>query len=177
VNAHYTTRDGDAATTLLGFRASNRSKTAHAVHQLRRQRQRASTSTAAHSEQAMVDIPKRNLLLKLSTALLALPAALTFARTPTPQQAQSPSLPGQDTTPRNAPGTPDPPALTDPKAMLKEHQQKIHDDVEKLYALAGDLKDEVEKTQTEHVLSLPMIQKAEQIEKLAKQIKTFARGD
>jgi hypothetical protein len=69
------------------------------------------------------------------------------------------------------------PTELDPKIMLKEHQKQIRTDVERLYDLAGELKDQVEKTETEHVLSLPMIQKAEQIEKLAKQVKTLARGD
>jgi hypothetical protein len=142
-----------------------------------------------HSEQAMVDIPKRNLLVKLSTTLIALPASAALARAlalapSSPQQAGSIPMsspdgagkaPGQY--PQDETTAPKTPAELDPKAMLKEHQKKIRDDVEKLYDLAGELKDEVEKTQTEHVLSLPMIQKAEQIEKLAKQIKTFARGD
>jgi hypothetical protein len=35
----------------------------------------------------------------------------------------------------------------------------------------------VEKTDSVNVLSLPMIQKAEQIEKLAKQVKNLARGN
>jgi hypothetical protein len=146
-----------------------------------------------HSEQAMVDIPKRNLLVKLSTTLFALPASAALARavefalpaSPAPQQTGGIPMSGQEGSGGKAPGqypqdettNPKTPAELDPKLMLKEHQKKIRDDVEKLYDLAGDLKDEVEKTQTEHVLSLPMIQKAEQIEKLAKQIKTFARGD
>ena len=148
----------------------------------------------------MVDIPKRNLLLKLFTSLAALPASAALARalapasspanasapSPAPQQAGSIPMGGQEgggsskapgQYPQDETTNPKTPAELDPKLMLKEHQKKIHDDVEKLYDLAGDLKDEVEKTQTEHVLSLPMIQKAEQIEKLAKQIKTFARGD
>jgi hypothetical protein len=60
--------------------------------------------------------------------------------------------------------------------MLQHNQTQIHDDVEKLYSLAVELKDTVEKTETEHILSLPLIQKAEQIEKLAKQVKVLARG-
>jgi hypothetical protein len=150
----------------------------------------------------MVDIPKRNLLVKLSTTLFALPASAALARalalapsapaspststSPLPQQTGGIPMSGQESGgagkapgqyPQDESTNPKTPAELDPKAMLKEHQKKIRDDVEKLYDLAGDLKDEVEKTQTEHVLSLPMIQKAEQIEKLAKQIKTFARGD
>lgn len=61
--------------------------------------------------------------------------------------------------------------------LLKANNQQIHDDVEKLYDLASDLKKEVEKTDSANVLSLPMMQKAEQIEKLAKQVKNLARGN
>jgi len=63
-----------------------------------------------------------------------------------------------------------------PKDILKQNQQQIHDDVEKLYKLASELKDEVEKTDATNTLSLPMIQKAEQIEKLAKQVKNLTRA-
>ncbi|HXN16701.1 MAG TPA: hypothetical protein VN875_00075 [Candidatus Binatus sp.] len=63
-----------------------------------------------------------------------------------------------------------------PKDILKQNQQQIHDDVEKLYKLATELKDEVEKTDATNTLSLPMIQKAEQIEKLAKQVKNLTRA-
>ena len=48
--------------------------------------------------------------------------------------------------------------------------------IEKLYELAGDLKSEVEKTDSAQVLSLAMIKKAEEIEKLAKDIKSRAKG-
>src|ERR1700753_3794402 len=101
----------------------------------------------------MVDIPKRNLLVKLSTALITLPAALRLASAAAPaqQQSQQPqSLTGQDD-PHTPGDRTEAPVLADPKEMLKEHQKKIHDDVEKLFELAGGLKDEVEKTQTEHV--------------------------
>jgi hypothetical protein len=63
-----------------------------------------------------------------------------------------------------------------PKDILKQNQQQIHDDVEKLFKLASELKDEVEKTDATNTLSLPMIQKAEQIEKLAKQVKNLTRA-
>jgi hypothetical protein len=62
------------------------------------------------------------------------------------------------------------------KAMLEERQKSIKKDVEKLYELAAQLKTEVEKTDSTAVLSLPMLKKAEEIEKLAKQIKDHAKG-
>jgi hypothetical protein len=62
------------------------------------------------------------------------------------------------------------------KAILEERQKNIKKDVEKLYDLASQLKREVEKTDSTTVLSLAMLKKAEEIEKLAKQIKDRAKG-
>ena len=62
------------------------------------------------------------------------------------------------------------------KAMLEERQKNIKKEVEKLYDLAAQLKTEVEKTDSTTVLSLAMLKKAEEIEKLARQIKDHAKG-
>jgi hypothetical protein len=62
------------------------------------------------------------------------------------------------------------------KALLEERQKSIKKDVEKLYDLAAQLKTEVEKTDSTIVLSLAMVKKAEEIEKLARQIKDHAKG-
>ena len=62
------------------------------------------------------------------------------------------------------------------KAMLEERQKSIKKDVEKLYDLAAQLKTEVEKTDSTTTLSLAMLKKAEEIEKLARQIKDHAKG-
>jgi len=62
------------------------------------------------------------------------------------------------------------------KAMLEERQKNIKKDVQKLYDLAAQLKTEVEKTDSTSILSLGMVKKAEEIEKLAKEIKTHAKG-
>ena len=82
--------------------------------------------------------------------------------------------------PQNAPATPlagpnlDP--RIDPKQILEHNDSQIHDSVEKLYFLAAQLKAEVERTNSQNVLSLAMVQKCEQIEKYAKQIKGLAKG-
>ena len=60
--------------------------------------------------------------------------------------------------------------------MLEERQKNIKKNVEKLYQLAAQLKTEVEKTDATTTLSLAMLKKAEEIEKLAKQIKDQAKG-
>jgi hypothetical protein len=62
------------------------------------------------------------------------------------------------------------------KALLEQRQKDIKKDIEKLYELATQLKTEVEKTDATSVLSLLMVRKAEEIEKLAKQIKDHAKG-
>jgi hypothetical protein len=83
--------------------------------------------------------------------------------------------------PRRDPGTPDDPenspnAPRVTKAILEQHQKDIKKDVDRLYDLAKELKTEVEKTDATAVLSLAMVKKAEEIEKLAKQIKDHAKG-
>jgi hypothetical protein len=81
---------------------------------------------------------------------------------------------------QNSPSAPFPSPNIDPrvgpKDILKQNDSQIHDNVERLYFLAAELKAEVEKTDSQNVLSLAMVQKCEQIEKYAKQIKNLAKG-
>jgi hypothetical protein len=92
---------------------------------------------------------------------------------PRPDSAQNPGAP-----PINQPPTMDlgKPSEKETKEILKQNKHQIEENVEQIYKLAGELKGEVEKTDAANTLSLPMIQKAEQIEKLAKQVKNLARG-
>jgi hypothetical protein len=123
-----------------------------------------------------MDPKKRNFITQLFSWTLAAPLALVAVRAFA--QNPSPKLPAGNTPVydgRNDPfGTSA--AKPDPKEILKQNKDQIHDDVEKLYVLATELKDEVEKTDSVNVLSLAMVGKAEQVEKLAKQIKNLARG-
>ena len=64
----------------------------------------------------------------------------------------------------------------DPKMMLAANEKEIKKNVEKLYELASELKTEVEKTDSVKVLSLSMLKKAEEIERLAKEIRSRAKG-
>lgn len=67
--------------------------------------------------------------------------------------------------------------LTAPaKAVLEANEKDIKKNVEKLYQLASDLKEQVEKTDSAKVLSLNLVKKAEEIEKLARSIKERAKG-
>jgi len=68
------------------------------------------------------------------------------------------------------------PAKSPTKAILEENEKDIKKNIEKLYQLATDLKAEVEKTDSSQVLSLALLKKADEIEKLAHDIKTRAKG-
>lgn len=68
------------------------------------------------------------------------------------------------------------PPRADPKVQLKEDQKTLRRDVDHLLQLAKDLKEEADKTQETDVLSLSLVRKAEEIEKLARQIKDLARA-
>jgi len=89
---------------------------------------------------------------------------------------QNPSVP-----PDKRPGTPDT-ALETPslpsadKRLLEENEKDIKKKVEKLYDLATELKAEVEKTDSSKVLNMNLVRKAEEIEKLARDIKNRSKG-
>ena len=62
------------------------------------------------------------------------------------------------------------------KRALQENEREFRAGVERLYQLTSELHDEVQKTSTNDVLSIRMYKKTEEIEKLAKQIKSKAKG-
>ena len=111
-------------------------------------------------------------------AIVAAGAATLLWRTPgvLARQPQQPPVPRR---PRPEPGAApeDQPVPREAlKAVLQENQKQIKKDIEKLYQLAEELKKEVEKADASEVLSLNVVRKAEEVEKLAKRIKNLARG-
>jgi hypothetical protein len=103
-------------------------------------------------------------------------AGFADAQNTIPARAESAQNPGPPKIDQPTPSEIGKPTSKETKEILKQNQHQIEENVEKIYQLAGELKDEVEKTDAANTLSLPMIQKAEQIEKLAKQVKNLARG-
>jgi hypothetical protein len=90
-------------------------------------------------------------------------------------RAQSPVIPP----PRPTPGgqTPEGPSLPDPeKRALEDNDKDMKKKVDRLYQLATELKEQVEKTDSSKVFSLGLVRKAEEIEKLARDIKNRAKG-
>jgi hypothetical protein len=61
------------------------------------------------------------------------------------------------------------------KQLNKERQAKLKADTDKLLKLATELKEYVDKT-NENMLSLDVVRKADEIEKLAKSVKDKMRG-
>jgi hypothetical protein len=64
----------------------------------------------------------------------------------------------------------------DPKEVMKGNLETMRKDVEHLFALAQELKEQVEKTNSSSVLSLALVRKAEEIEKLAHQIQKLVKS-
>ena len=67
------------------------------------------------------------------------------------------------------------PIRIDRHAILVQNQKNMRKDVARLYDLAGQLKKQVDKTDSSEVLSLDMLRKAQEIEKLSKQIQGLAK--
>jgi hypothetical protein len=62
------------------------------------------------------------------------------------------------------------------RAMQRQNEKEFGEGVERLYQLASELREEVQKTATTDVLSLRLVKKTEEIEKLAKFLKSRAKG-
>jgi hypothetical protein len=90
-------------------------------------------------------------------------------------QGGRPSGTGSDPNggPENSEATPE---KSPTKALLEANEKDIKKNIEKLFQLATDLKEEVEKTDSSQILSLALLKKADEIEKLAHDIKTRAKG-
>jgi hypothetical protein len=116
---------------------------------------------------------RRRFLSALAGAgsLTALAWSLSAQSRPQGQPPRQPGDPNGDDPPGSALPTKSP-----TKAMLEANEKDIKKNIEKLFQLATDLKDEVEKTDSSQVLSVGLLKKADEIEKLAHDIKTRARG-
>ena len=86
-----------------------------------------------------------------------------------------PEVPDASTSNGGGGDTPLPPR-SDPRVQLKEGQKELRRDVDHLLQLVKDLKDESDKTPETEVLSLSLVKKTEDIEKLARQIRDLIRA-
>ena len=92
---------------------------------------------------------------------------------PAPQPRPSPNAPN----PNFPTGLKGPQATgPDKRAIDRQNREEIRTDVTRLYEMVSELKEQVDKTNTNSTLAISVVKKAQQIEKLAKQIKDLARG-
>jgi len=119
---------------------------------------------------------RRSLLAVLSSmagAIVASPWSNGVAQNP-PNPLPSPNAPANQNIPA---GMDSPDLIKQNKPQVNPlNQEQIAASVEQLYKLAGELKDEAEHTDLRAMFPLTFVKKAQQIEKLAKQIKDRAKG-
>jgi hypothetical protein len=73
-------------------------------------------------------------------------------------------------------GATNPDAQSAKRAALKQNEKEFRAGVNRLHQLAGELKQEVDKTVTTEVFSVQMYKKTAEIEKVAKLLKEKAKG-
>lgn len=123
-----------------------------------------------------------SLTLSIAALVIALIAAPGFAA-PHSQQQQSQS-PGATPFPTMSPDQPNfghpsmQPDLgeSNPGPMLQQDQQEMKKDIDQLYSMVQDLKQQSDKTNSAQVLSLALVSKAKKIQDLAKKIENLAKG-
>ena len=114
--------------------------------------------------------------ITIATALATL-ALISSAQTPkptppAPQPRASPNAPN----PNYPPGLDGPTAKgPDAKSIDKQNHAELQNDVEKLYALVFVLREQMKMTDSNSTMSVTIVKQAQQIEKLAKEIKDRAK--
>jgi len=114
---------------------------------------------------------RRKFLITFGMVFPVMAASLRASVRPAHQGTGKTQLPGQNSKDDDAI-----PAKPPVKGILDANEKDIKKKIERLFELATDLKEQVEKTDSSKVLSLILVKKAEEIEKLARDIKTRAKG-
>jgi hypothetical protein len=89
-----------------------------------------------------------------------------------PAHAQLPKTPN----PASAGTDSDVPQPNMDRKLLEENDKDMKKKVQQLFELASQLKEQVDKTDSSKVLSLDLLKKAEEIEKLAHDIRNRSKG-
>lgn len=117
----------------------------------------------------------RRFFLSGAAAALAASHALLASAQRHDSGVQIPPFPGPGV-PSAAPDDVPLPPRADPKTQLKEEQKELRRDVDRLLQMVKDLKEESDKTPETDILSLSLVKKTEDIEKLARQIRDRIRA-
>ena len=117
---------------------------------------------------------RRIFLLALGRAATYLAGGLTVARAQRTRPFPEPPAPSATNNPADSRQA-DAAKSSARRAALQRNEREFRAGVERLYELTGELREEVQKTVTTEVLSVRMYRKAEEIERVAKQLKRNAR--
>lgn len=126
-----------------------------------------------------------SLTLSIAALVIALIAAPGFAAPHSQQQqgaqSQSPAVSPFPTMSPDQPNFGRPSMQPDlgesnPGPMLQQDQQEMKKDIDQLYSMVQDLKQQSDKTNSAQVLSLALVSKAKKIQDLAKKIENLAKG-
>jgi hypothetical protein len=109
----------------------------------------------------------------VATAGVLTSGSWTLAAPQTPSPMPSPNAPSNQNFPGGLNGPPVSSDKPKPNPLNQEHIAAL---VEQVYKLASEMKDVVEHTNLTAVFPLDFVKKAQQVEKLAKQIKDQAKG-
>jgi hypothetical protein len=124
-----------------------------------------------------VTVRPKPVLLTLSLLLLMLPTAARTQQAPPsmpfPPQPGPPSLPEIESRPDAQQTRLERERV---KAANRQRQERLKEDTNKLLKLATQLKTEVDKSNAD-ILSVEVIKKADEIEKLAHSVKEKMKGD
>jgi hypothetical protein len=118
---------------------------------------------------------RRDVLQLFAAGAGAIAAAplLLHGQHPMPEYKPSPNAPNP-AYPQgmNGPG----PTQANEKAIYRQNQAVMKDDIEKMYAIVSELRQDVKVTDTAAIFNIAFVKKAQQVEKLAKQVKDMAKG-
>lgn len=109
----------------------------------------------------------------LLSACLALPREIVVAQNP-PTPPPKPQ-PGYTPNPAEIHSSPAEAAAAR-RARLLQNEKEFREGVDRLYQLTSSLRDDLQKTPTTEVFSLHIVKETEEIEKLAKRLKSQAKS-
>ena len=118
---------------------------------------------------------RRNFFLSAALLAAALTLRLRNSLAQFPPTVPPPPKPAEIPNPADVHSNPAE-ASAAKRARMLQNEKEFREGVEKLHQLTTEVRDELEKTMTTDVLSVRMVKKMEEIEKLAKSLKNKAKG-
>jgi hypothetical protein len=134
-------------------------------------------SASLHQEKPMLPSRRRLFtILARAVGVLATESLLcsSMSAQHTPQPIPSPHAPNQNFPPGL--DGPDQKPGSDNKSVDPKTREEISADIQKLYELASELREQAGKADLNVTLPVSLVKKAQQIEKLARKIKDLSKG-